>query len=674
MDEEGGEARGCQHLRLHRAGALPRRRRAISRRRRTSNDARARILAFALRRAGLLPTTLHRKPTFVTEQAILFKKLVRPIRVAVFSNEPAKYCGGAAAPPEPLQTLERKGKAQLYFVCRTIPSSTSSGCWPPSLIVIHREFANRKLSDSIVGAAKCLGIPVVFEIDDLADTSPCDQSQPSPLCVAGARFRADPPRGRLRDRLHAAPRRGAGGARAGCGAEDPRPSQLSRSGIVGLRGAEGEGPPDRPARDRMDGHRHPRRRPRHRGAGDRVRCSASIAERWCSAAGATSPNRWHRSRGQRSRAGPSPTFRSTRPISAPAASTWRSRRLTAVSFNHAKSNLKWLEYALLGSRGPSPRSSPTRPRSSTATLGLLVENTTEAWVAALERMIREPELHARVAKSAHAVVSQEYRLDKKADRWDSLYRLVHRERHGRHADPPRRSHRRRPRRGALAPPRRPGEPLLWERARRRRVGRDGGGARLRSQARRALRRRRRPPLGPTQRSRRGAPRWRPSPPTPTTTATPASPSPNTTNPWATRLAAEAALREGTRRADPAGKLGFTLARFLGRHRRAEESRTAWTTAIARCEDPASLVEASNRAGPPRPRAGRAPRAPPRHRALPRRARAGAPPRGAHRESWRSPRAPRTPRGQGSNPNDRRIPTIGVFAEACRFRAGGSSAA
>jgi glycosyltransferase involved in cell wall biosynthesis/predicted TPR repeat methyltransferase len=607
---------------------------------------------------GFFPT-LHRKPTFVTEQAILFKKLVRPIRVAVFSNEPAKYAVVRLRLLSPLQTLERKGKAQLYFVCKDDPVLDIERLLATDLIVIHREFANRKLSDSIVGAAKCLGIPVVFEIDDLLTQVPA--TNPNHLHCAslvldfGQILRAadfvTASTPRLAEELAALEPGAAPKTHVlpNCldpelwGYEAPKAKVLPIGPLViGWMGTATHGDDLAIAAPAIE---YVLRKYRGKVV---FRCWGYIPESLASLEGAALAR------------GPEPNIQKHAADLRACGVDVAIAPLTAVSFNHAKSNLKWLEYALCGIPGTFSKVVPYETSILDGHTGLLVENTTEAWVAALERMIREPELRARVAKSAHAVVSQEYRLDKKADRWDSLYRsfIVS----GTVDMQTRRA-------GVTDADRAEALSLLLVDQANRFFGKglvDAASVAMeealafdRKLAARFVAAADRLSAQHNDRAAGRLLETLASNPDDNGDACLALAQHHES--MGDPLAAEAALREGTRRADPAGKLGFTLARFLGRHRRAEESRTAWTTAIARCEDPASLVEASNELV----LLGHAQDG---LRAL-RRATELCP---GEPELARLlveltekvgvlPRAPRTPRGQGSNPNDRRIPTIGVFA-------------
>ncbi len=98
-------------------------------------------------------------------------------------------------------------------------------------------------------------------------------------------------------------------------------------------------------------------------------------------------------------------------------------------FNRCKSNIKWLEYGACGIPGiysdlPAYRSSVDHGRT-----GLLAGSCTEDWVLALDRLIRNPDERAGIARAARAEIGKKYTLAAQA----SLYLDAYREIVGRHS-------------------------------------------------------------------------------------------------------------------------------------------------------------------------------------------------------------------------------------------------
>jgi processive 1,2-diacylglycerol beta-glucosyltransferase len=81
--------------------------------------------------------------------------------------------------------------------------------------------------------------------------------------------------------------------------------------------------------------------------------------------------------------------------------------LQDASFNRHKSDLKYLEYAALGLPGIYSDLGPYRDSVRHEVTGLLTENTTEAWCAAILRLASDPDLRDRIAAGARTYVLRE---------------------------------------------------------------------------------------------------------------------------------------------------------------------------------------------------------------------------------------------------------------------------
>jgi O-antigen biosynthesis protein len=98
--------------------------------------------------------------------------------------------------------------------------------------------------------------------------------------------------------------------------------------------------------------------------------------------------------------------------------------LRDTAFNRCKSDLKFLEYAALGLPGIYSDVIPYSPSVDHEQTGLLVENTVDAWCAAILRFALDPELRKRTAARAKEYVLAERCLQHQADDYVRLLREV----------------------------------------------------------------------------------------------------------------------------------------------------------------------------------------------------------------------------------------------------------
>lgn len=90
--------------------------------------------------------------------------------------------------------------------------------------------------------------------------------------------------------------------------------------------------------------------------------------------------------------------------------------------NRCKSDLKWLEYAACGIAGVFSAVAPYASSVRDGLTGLVVENTTDAWFDALDRLVQDAALRQRLAAAAHAEVRATRTLDSGAERFLHAYR------------------------------------------------------------------------------------------------------------------------------------------------------------------------------------------------------------------------------------------------------------
>ena len=94
--------------------------------------------------------------------------------------------------------------------------------------------------------------------------------------------------------------------------------------------------------------------------------------------------------------------------------------LADAPFNHAKSPLKYLDYAALGLPAVFSQVMPYMGAVRHGETGLLVPNTPEAWAQAVTSLLRDPSLRAQLAHAARADVIARHRLGPSLAAWDAL--------------------------------------------------------------------------------------------------------------------------------------------------------------------------------------------------------------------------------------------------------------
>ena len=91
-------------------------------------------------------------------------------------------------------------------------------------------------------------------------------------------------------------------------------------------------------------------------------------------------------------------------------------------FNRCKSNIKFLEYSICGYPGIYSAVGPYPGSVRNRETGILVRNTTEEWIAALELLINDRELRSRIGRSAQDHVKSAYLMKNGAEAWRSFYK------------------------------------------------------------------------------------------------------------------------------------------------------------------------------------------------------------------------------------------------------------
>lgn len=99
--------------------------------------------------------------------------------------------------------------------------------------------------------------------------------------------------------------------------------------------------------------------------------------------------------------------------------------LTERSFNRYKSDIKFLDYGILGIPGVFSNIGPYADSVVHENTGLLVDNTPQAWFAALDRLITQPDLRQRLGRNVRDYVAGERTLRTRAVDWLAAIEDLH---------------------------------------------------------------------------------------------------------------------------------------------------------------------------------------------------------------------------------------------------------
>lgn len=93
-------------------------------------------------------------------------------------------------------------------------------------------------------------------------------------------------------------------------------------------------------------------------------------------------------------------------------------------FNRCKSNIKFLEYSICGYAGIYSAVGPYIDSIAPDETGVLVKNTTDEWIMAMELLINNPELRHTLGRNAFNYVKTNYSPEERLKEWSQLYSQI----------------------------------------------------------------------------------------------------------------------------------------------------------------------------------------------------------------------------------------------------------
>lgn len=93
-------------------------------------------------------------------------------------------------------------------------------------------------------------------------------------------------------------------------------------------------------------------------------------------------------------------------------------------FNHSKSNLKYLEFAINGYATVCSRVENYAKTVENGINGLLADNTAEGWYGAVKSLVENPSLRKSIGEEGKRFVAQDYDMSKNAKLWYDAYQEI----------------------------------------------------------------------------------------------------------------------------------------------------------------------------------------------------------------------------------------------------------
>ncbi|MEI6395047.1 MAG: glycosyltransferase, partial [Verrucomicrobiota bacterium] len=372
------------------------------------------------RRQGFFPDR-HFEPGFITPQPMRFLRgKKQTLDVSVFSHEPPNCAVALVRLSGPICQLERQSRMRLRWCTVSAPQVNLEELLAGDLFVLQREFCERRISAPVVAAIRELGKPIVFELDDLLINVPesnphhkhCESMTPDVLAMlreadfitvttAPLKRYLEEAEGQAKGKIHVLPNYLNLDIWDGAQPPPEKPSKPFVIGWFGTATHDEDLAIIKPAIVRLV----------------RKHAGRIVFKFW-----GYLPKDLEGLPGVQLVRGSQPDLRLH------ARDVVKSRIDLAVGplldhpFNHAKSDVKWLEYSICYIPGIYSTISPFTNSVEHGRTGWLVDNTTDAWVEAIELFMRDHQLRRTIAIQAHDEVRRSRCVDVGSERWDALYR------------------------------------------------------------------------------------------------------------------------------------------------------------------------------------------------------------------------------------------------------------
>lgn len=361
------------------------------------------------------------EPGFITPQALRFLRCKKPtLQVAVFSHEPPNCAVALLRLAGTIRHLESQNRMKLEWHTARSTEVDIKKLFDCDIFTIHREFCDAQIGSPIIGAVREMGKPLVFELDDLLINLPktnpnhkyCAAITPdilSTLRVADFVTVTTEPLKRY--------------------LEEAEPQSKGKIHVL----------PNFINLDIWGGAKPPSEKPENPfvigwfGTAthdeDLAIIKPAIVELARKYAGKLVFKFWGYLPEDLKNIPGVVLMRGSQPdLRLHARDVVNSRIDLAIAplldhpFNHAKSDLKWLEYSICYIPGIYSTISPYTGSVEHGRTGWLVDNKPELWVEAIERFMHDHELRRTIAIQAHDEVHQKRCVEVGAEQWDALYR------------------------------------------------------------------------------------------------------------------------------------------------------------------------------------------------------------------------------------------------------------
>ncbi len=360
-------------------------------------------------------------PGFVTAQALRFLRGKKAkLEVAIFSHEPPNCAVALLRLAGIVRHLERQHRMGLHWCTARDPQVTADELVDADLFVLHREFCDRRIGPQVLSAARELNKPVVFELDDLLINVPesnpnhkyCKSITPDVLemlrqadyvtvTTEPLRRYLEEAEPQARGKIHVLPN--YINLEIWDGAKPPaeKPSDPFVIGWFGTATHDEDLAIIKPAIVKLA----------------RKYAGKVIFKFW-----GYLPKDLEGIPGVQLVRGSQPDLRLHARDLVNCRIDLALAPLLDHPFNHAKSDLKWLEYSICQIPGIYSTISPYTASVTHGKTGWLVDNDPAVWCDAIERFISDDNLRRSIATQAYDEVRRTRCVDTGSEKWDALYR------------------------------------------------------------------------------------------------------------------------------------------------------------------------------------------------------------------------------------------------------------